>query len=66
MGKAMKLTRLERGSFRLWIVVAGAWNTMLAFMEPDALLALGVIPSIALLFFGTGILWAVRGFKGGA
>lgn len=60
----MRLTRWERGALRLWIVVACAWTAFVALLQFEAVISLGVMPAIALLVFGAGVMWAIRGFRG--
>jgi len=66
----------RRGRFRIWLLLSAAWImawtidlilwTLRFGMETREVAAVPVLlfgPPVALLVFGTGVRWALRGFK---
>jgi hypothetical protein len=68
--KGKLMSRIERGLFRLWLVLSIIWIGVIVAAEATRLqddiqwtIAGAVIPPMGLLMLGAALIWAIRGFR---
>jgi len=59
----MQFNRVDRGLFRLWLVLSLAWGGFVLAAEPDAFFDIAIIPALVVLVFGVALRWALSGFR---